>query len=87
MDLVTAPERERALSLLRTLNPGADVLPATRSSVDLRRVIDTGRFSMDKAARSAGWLKVRGAPPRRSGVCSRGDAGNVLADPPVFPYY
>ncbi len=70
MDLVSGEERQRLLGLLHTLNPGADILPTTQSQVELSRVISTGRFSFEKAAQNAGWLKVseerhqgRTAPP------------------------
>ena len=58
MDLVSARERRRLLGLLRTLNPGADILPTRQSAVPLARVINTQRFNFEKAAQSAGWLKV-----------------------------
>ena len=58
MDLVSAKERRRLLGMLRTLNPGADILPTRQSAVPLARVINTRRFNFEKAAQSAGWLKV-----------------------------
>ena len=58
MDLVSAKEQRRLLGLLRTLNPGADILPTRESKVPLARVINTRRFNFEKAAQSAGWLKV-----------------------------
>lgn len=56
-DLVPPEEVRRLLALIKTLNPGADVIPTVQSEVDLARVIHTGRFSLEKAARSAGWLQ------------------------------
>ena len=38
MDLVSASEQRRLLGLLRTLNPGADILPTRESKVPLARV-------------------------------------------------
>ncbi|EFN52146.1 hypothetical protein CHLNCDRAFT_58985 [Chlorella variabilis] len=58
VDLVSAEEQRRLLGLLHTLNPGADVIPTQHARVPLTAVINTGRFSMEKAARSAGWLKT-----------------------------
>jgi G3E family GTPase len=68
MDLVSAKERRRLLGLLGTLNPGADILPTRQSAVPLARIINTQRLMMmmmmrasitiEKAAQSAGWLKV-----------------------------
>lgn len=57
IDLVGAAERHRLLGLLRTLNPSADIIPTQNSEVDLEAVINTGKFSFEKAARSAGWLQ------------------------------
>jgi G3E family GTPase len=34
--------------VLRQLNPSAAVLEATRCDVDLRQIINTGRFDIDK---------------------------------------
>jgi G3E family GTPase len=58
MDLVSAEEQARLLGLLRTLNPGADIQPTRQSVVPLSKVINTRRFSFEKAAQNAGWLKV-----------------------------
>ncbi|KIY98642.1 hypothetical protein MNEG_9319 [Monoraphidium neglectum] len=41
-------ERERLRRVLRQLNPSAAVLEATRCDVDLRQIINTGRFDIDK---------------------------------------
>lgn len=56
-DLIPPEEVAKLLALIKTLNPGADVIPTVQSEVDLARVIHTGRFSLEKAARSAGWLQ------------------------------
>ncbi len=42
---------------VKLLNGGAVVLRTTRSVVDVARVINTGLFSMERAAEHAGWLK------------------------------
>ncbi|KAL4436621.1 hypothetical protein ABPG75_003760 [Micractinium tetrahymenae] len=58
VDLVSQDEQRHLLGLLRTLNPGADIVPTRQSQVPLSRVINTGRFSFEKAAQNAGWLKT-----------------------------
>lgn len=58
VDLVSEEEQRRLLGLLRALNPGADLIPTTHSSVPLSRVINTGRFSLEQAQQNAGWLQV-----------------------------
>jgi len=58
IDLIEEKEKTRLLRLLGTLNPTADIIPAANSEVDLGAVINTGKFSFEKASQSAGWLKV-----------------------------
>jgi G3E family GTPase len=47
----------RVEHVVRSLNVGAVVLRTTRSVVDVSKVLNTGLFSMEKAAEHAGWLK------------------------------
>ncbi|GBF99676.1 hypothetical protein Rsub_12370 [Raphidocelis subcapitata] len=56
--LATKPkeERERLRRVLRRLNPTAALVEATRCDVDLGLVLNTGRFDLEKAAESPGWL-------------------------------
>ncbi len=56
-DLISSSERDELTAILRHLNPGAEVLPMVMGQVDLRRLIDTGRFDFDRAAQAPGWLK------------------------------
>ena len=58
------PEREvgRLTALLRALNPEARILVTHESRVAPKEVVGTGRFSMERAARAAGWLKVSVLP-------------------------
>ncbi len=61
-DLVSALELEALLALLKKLNPGAALLPASRGAVPLRSVLLTGAFSPARAAAAPGWLReLRGA--------------------------
>jgi G3E family GTPase len=48
-DMVTKEEREKVISILRQLNPEARILETTHSAVDLKDVLNTGLFSMEKA--------------------------------------
>jgi G3E family GTPase len=57
LDLVDAEERGRVAAILAHLNPGARVIEAVRGEVPLREVLGTGRFDMDAASQSAGWLR------------------------------
>ncbi|WP_342244689.1 zinc metallochaperone GTPase ZigA [Pseudomonas sp. OTU5201] len=56
-DLISSAERDELTAILRRLNPVADVLPIVMGQVDLKRILDTGRFDFDRAAQAPGWLK------------------------------
>jgi G3E family GTPase len=57
-DLITAEELAELRSLIRQLNPRADILTSERGAVPLDRVLNTGRFDFDHAAASDQWLAV-----------------------------
>ncbi len=57
IDLLDEQELERLKAAITRLNPGAEVIPAERGRVPLKKVLDTGRFDMEKAQASAGWIK------------------------------
>lgn len=57
IDLVNEETQNALVELLKKLNPVAEIIPTQNSNVDLKRIIDTGLFDMDKAMQSPGWLK------------------------------
>ena len=57
-DLVPEADQKRLMALLSCLNTEAEIVVTRESRVDPNAVMGTGRFSLEKAARSAGWLKV-----------------------------
>ncbi|MEO1231409.1 MAG: zinc metallochaperone GTPase ZigA [Myxococcota bacterium] len=57
LDLVTPEAALEVEAILRALNPGAQIIKATRGQVPLASVLDTGRFDYEEAASSAGWIK------------------------------
>ncbi len=57
IDLVSAEERARLLAILQSLNPRARIEPAAFGQVALERVLDTGLFDFEAAARAPGWLQ------------------------------
>jgi G3E family GTPase len=56
-DLVSQAEFEQLSGILRTLNPRADIVPASFSKIDLDRILNTGRFNFELASAAPGWLK------------------------------
>ena len=57
IDLISQAERERLTHALRQLNRDAEIVPASFSEVPLNKVLDTGKFSFEKAATAPGWLQ------------------------------
>ena len=56
-DLVSETELARLQGVLRTLNPDASQLLMQHGDVPLDQVLNTGRFSFEKAQQAPGWLK------------------------------
>ncbi|APX97892.1 CobW family GTP-binding protein [Natronorubrum daqingense] len=57
-DLVSDEERERVVSLLETLQPRADVVTSEYGALEPETILDSGRFDLEAAAKSAGWKRV-----------------------------
>jgi len=57
VDLIDAPARARLLAMLKKLNPRAHIEEAEFGQVPLDRVLNTGLFDFDEAAKAPGWLK------------------------------
>lgn len=57
-DLVSAEEAARIEAIIRTLNTSARIVRTVQSSAPLKEILNTGLFTMEKAAQSPGWLKV-----------------------------
>lgn len=56
-DLVSEAELGRLAGILAHLNPSAAQVRAVEGAVPLSLVLDTGRFDLESARRSAGWLR------------------------------
>ncbi|KAB2933510.1 MAG: GTP-binding protein [Leptonema illini] len=56
-DLMRGDEHEELRSILKTLNPGAVLLSAVNGKVPLDELLKTGRFDMETAQSSAGWVR------------------------------
>ncbi|WP_192457074.1 zinc metallochaperone GTPase ZigA [Musicola keenii] len=61
-DEMAAEQRNEVMAVLHSLNPEARILPIAHGQVELDEVLNTGRFSFDKASMAPGWLReLRGA--------------------------
>lgn len=56
-DLLDASKLAELSAVLRSLNPEAEILPMSQGAVPLSKVLNTGRFSFDRAQQAPGWLK------------------------------
>ncbi|MGB1557798.1 MAG: zinc metallochaperone GTPase ZigA [Oceanococcaceae bacterium] len=56
-DMVSSVERERLTVVLESLNREAKIIPASFGQVALSELINTGRFSFERASQAPGWLK------------------------------
>ena len=57
-DLVTKADLKRIKGVIRQFNQRADVVETTKSKVDLREVLNTGKFDFDEAANHKQWLET-----------------------------
>ncbi|MEB3245811.1 MAG: zinc metallochaperone GTPase ZigA [Vampirovibrionales bacterium] len=57
-DLLPAGDLAELAAILNRLNPEAKILNAQFGVIDLREILDTGRFDFERAAQAPGWLKV-----------------------------
>ena len=54
---VKSEELEKIRTIIRTLQPGAEIIDCNYADVDLDKILDTKMFNFDKAAMSAGWIR------------------------------
>ena len=57
-DLVSERDLAELSAILARLNPEAVCLPVRQGRVDLRAILDTGRFDFDRASQAAGWMQT-----------------------------
>lgn len=56
-DLVSPAQLAELTAILARLNPEAEILPIRQGRVNLNKVLATGRFDFERAARAPGWLQ------------------------------
>ena len=54
---VAPEELERIKRIIRTLQPGAEIIECNYAEVDLKKIIHTGMFNFERVATSAGWIR------------------------------
>src|SRR6185312_13089856 len=57
IDAASQGERDAALMIIRSLNPEADVIETSFSRAPLERILDTGRFDLERAQQHPLWFK------------------------------
>jgi G3E family GTPase len=57
IDLISETELLRLKSILKTLNTDAEQIEIANGNVPVKRVLNTGKFSFEKAQQAPGWLK------------------------------
>ncbi|EGQ3667513.1 GTP-binding protein [Staphylococcus pseudintermedius] len=57
IDLVSEEEANRLEAMLRKLQPTAKLIRAVNAQVNIDEVLETGRFNLEAASQSAGWLQ------------------------------
>lgn len=56
VDLINQSQKTDILNLLKKLNPVAKVIESQNSKIDIKELINTKLFDLDKAQNSAGWM-------------------------------
>ncbi|MFT6904824.1 MAG: G3E family GTPase [Oleiphilaceae bacterium] len=56
-DLISSDELNQLNSILRSLNTEADIIPITQGQVSISSILNTGKFSFERAQLAPGWLK------------------------------
>jgi G3E family GTPase len=66
VDEVTDEEKANVIAVIKALQPTAKIIETTFGSVDVKEILDTGRFDYEKIVESAGWLKAMEAEGENS---------------------
>lgn len=54
---ITESEKGRILTIINTLNPGAQIIECNYANVDIENIINTNLFNFNKVATSATWVR------------------------------
>ena len=61
-DLINDEQKKALYAILRSLNPSAEIIESRFGKVALGKILNTGRFDLEKARASAGWLQAWDTP-------------------------
>jgi G3E family GTPase len=56
-DLITEKDKEVIKSAIRQFNTRAEIIETVKSKVDLKHVLNTGKFDFEEAANHQQWLE------------------------------
>jgi G3E family GTPase len=57
IDLVETSQVEVVKSIVKKLNPSASIYEISNGKIDISKIFNTGKFSMEEATENAGWIK------------------------------
>lgn len=56
-DLISAEKLHELTCVLRRLNPTAEIIPISNGQIPINKILNTRKFSFEKAQQAAGWLQ------------------------------
>jgi G3E family GTPase len=57
VDIISLDDKQLLTSILKKLNPSADIIESIYSQIDINRILNTNRFTLQEAEKSPEWLK------------------------------
>jgi G3E family GTPase len=57
MEMLEEIDKIELIAFMKKLNGNAEIIETSYSNVDLKKVLNTGKFDFDKVSQSAGWIK------------------------------
>ncbi|MAZ68684.1 MAG: 4-hydroxytetrahydrobiopterin dehydratase [Candidatus Marinimicrobia bacterium] len=57
IDLVSKKKINKLVSILKTLNTNAEIIPISNGKIEIDKILNTGLFNFEKAQQSPGWMQ------------------------------
>ena len=71
---VSPEELARIKAIVRTLQPGAEIIECDYAAIDLDLILNTGKFDFNRASMSAGWIQgIESRPSAEAEAEARGE--------------